>query len=154
MLGVRSNSPNIRALDATLDIVHFIATRSFIYTIPLVASLFLRSTSKWSVVIMFSNIFLAYFYQYFWFFNCWVQKHNLRCTESFMRENVIEEMRQMQQDGETKRRMLEMLKRVHLEEEMNDAEVDDEFEGWSFILIYIEQQRAPSNEESRGNKEY
>lgn len=71
-----------------------------------------------------------------------------------MRENVIEEMRQMQQDGETKRRMLEMLKRVHLEEEMNDAEVDDEFEGWSFILIYIEQQRAPSNEESRGNKEY
>ncbi|CAA6656344.1 unnamed protein product [Spirodela intermedia] len=55
-----------------------------------------------------------------------------------MRENVIEEMRQMQQDGETKRKMLEMLKRVHLEEETNDAEVDDEFEGRSFIFIYIE----------------
>ncbi|XP_022736381.1 zinc finger HIT domain-containing protein 2-like [Durio zibethinus] len=55
------------------------------------------------------------------------KSHSLRCTESFMRENVVEELRQLQPDDETKRKMLEILKRFHSEEETNplDEDVDD-----------------------------
>ncbi|KAL4383587.1 hypothetical protein GQ457_15G011220 [Hibiscus cannabinus] len=55
------------------------------------------------------------------------KSHNLRCTESFMQENVVEELRQLQTDDQTKRKMLEILKRVHLEEENDplDEDVDD-----------------------------
>uniref|UniRef100_A0A1D1XGW2 Zinc finger HIT domain-containing protein 2 n=1 Tax=Anthurium amnicola TaxID=1678845 RepID=A0A1D1XGW2_9ARAE len=53
------------------------------------------------------------------------QKHGLHCTESFMRENVMEEMSQMQPDTETKRRMLEILNRMHLEGEASNDEDDD-----------------------------
>ncbi|XWS38179.1 hypothetical protein CRYUN_Cryun19dG0108100 [Craigia yunnanensis] len=56
------------------------------------------------------------------------KSHSLRCTESFMRENVVEELRQLQPDDETKRKMLEILKRFHSEEEASplDEDGDDE----------------------------
>ncbi|PKA46528.1 hypothetical protein AXF42_Ash012661 [Apostasia shenzhenica] len=51
--------------------------------------------------------------------------HSLRCTESFMRENVMEELQQMKSNDESKRKMLEILKRVHSDEEMDsDGEED------------------------------
>ncbi|GMJ00461.1 hypothetical protein like AT5G63830 [Hibiscus trionum] len=55
------------------------------------------------------------------------KSHSLRCTESFMQENVVEELRQLQPDDQTKRKMLEILKRVHSEEETDplDEDVDD-----------------------------
>ncbi|GMJ06286.1 hypothetical protein like AT5G63830 [Hibiscus trionum] len=55
------------------------------------------------------------------------KSHSLRCTESFMRENVVDELRQLQPDDQTKRKMLEILKRVHSEEEADplDEDVDD-----------------------------
>ncbi|MQL72464.1 hypothetical protein Taro_004808 [Colocasia esculenta] len=56
------------------------------------------------------------------------QKHSLRCTESFMRENVMEEMDQMQADSKTKRKMLEILKRIQLEEEASDEEDNSRIE--------------------------
>ncbi|XP_042403438.1 zinc finger HIT domain-containing protein 2-like isoform X2 [Zingiber officinale] len=52
------------------------------------------------------------------------KRHSLRCTESFMRENVMEELKQVQPDDETKRKMVDILKRFHSEEEMNSE--DDE----------------------------
>ncbi|KAF5734960.1 HIT-type Zinc finger family protein [Tripterygium wilfordii] len=62
--------------------------------------------------------------------------HSLRCTESFMRENVEEELRQMQPDDQTKRRMLDILKRFHSEEEtgsMDEEEGEGEEEGDSTL---------------------
>ncbi|GMP31339.1 hypothetical protein CsSME_00005595 [Camellia sinensis var. sinensis] len=50
--------------------------------------------------------------------------HCLRCTESFMRENVMEEMRQLQPDDENKQKMLDILKRFHSEEEMDNMDED------------------------------
>ncbi|XP_031476552.1 uncharacterized protein LOC116248093 isoform X1 [Nymphaea colorata] len=44
------------------------------------------------------------------------KRHSLHCTESFMRENVMEELRHIQPEDETKRKMLELLKRFHLDE--------------------------------------
>lgn len=55
-----------------------------------------------------------------------MQRHNLCCTESFMRENVMEELKQVQPDDETKRKMVDILKRFHSEEEMNS---DDDGDG-------------------------
>ncbi|XWS50141.1 hypothetical protein CRYUN_Cryun12cG0063300 [Craigia yunnanensis] len=52
------------------------------------------------------------------------KSHSLRCTESFMRENVVEELRQLQPDDETKRKMLEILKRFHSEEETDPLDED------------------------------
>ncbi|XP_065858504.1 uncharacterized protein [Euphorbia lathyris] len=51
--------------------------------------------------------------------------HGLRCTESFMRENVVEELNQMQPNDETRQKMLEILKRFHSEEEMEGIDEDD-----------------------------
>lgn len=53
------------------------------------------------------------------------QRHSTRCTESFMRENVMEELKQIQPDDETKRKTLDILKRVHLEDEMSFDEEED-----------------------------
>ncbi|KAE8662018.1 hypothetical protein F3Y22_tig00113721pilonHSYRG00093 [Hibiscus syriacus] len=55
------------------------------------------------------------------------KSHSVRCTESFMRENVVDELRQLQPDDQTKRKMLEILKRVHSDEEADplDADADD-----------------------------
>ncbi|PON73577.1 Zinc finger, HIT-type domain [Parasponia andersonii] len=44
------------------------------------------------------------------------KSHSLRCTESFMRENVVEELRHLQPDDETKEKMLDILKRFHSED--------------------------------------
>ena len=41
-----------------------------------------------------------------------------------MRENVVEELRQLQPDDETKRKMLEILKRFHSEEEAGPLDED------------------------------
>ncbi|KAG6636483.1 zinc finger HIT domain-containing protein 2 isoform X1 [Carya illinoinensis] len=53
------------------------------------------------------------------------KSHSLRCTESFMRENVVEELQQMQSNDETKRKMLDILKRFHSEEETERMDEDD-----------------------------
>ncbi|KAK1286296.1 hypothetical protein QJS10_CPB20g01674 [Acorus calamus] len=53
------------------------------------------------------------------------KRHSLRCTESFMQENVVEEMQMLRPEDETKRRMLEILKRFHSEEGMEE---DRDFE--------------------------
>ena len=57
-------------------------------------------------------------HNFFW------QSHSLQCTESFMRENVVEELQQMQPDDETKQKMLDILKRFHSEEETDSMDVD------------------------------
>ena len=67
---------------------------------------------------------------FFWWF-CLLQSHSLRCTESFMRENVVEELRQLQPNDETKRKMLEILKRFHSEEEAGP--LDEDGDGILFI---------------------
>ncbi|XP_021283609.1 zinc finger HIT domain-containing protein 2 isoform X2 [Herrania umbratica] len=54
------------------------------------------------------------------------KSHSLGCTESFMRENVVEELRQLQPDDEIKRKMLEILKRFHSEEETHTVDEDDD----------------------------
>ncbi|KAL6974303.1 hypothetical protein U1Q18_028484 [Sarracenia purpurea var. burkii] len=53
------------------------------------------------------------------------KSHSLRCTESFMRENVVEELRQLQPDDNTKQKMMHILKRFHLEEERESMDEDD-----------------------------
>ncbi|XP_028758571.1 zinc finger HIT domain-containing protein 2-like isoform X1 [Neltuma alba] len=52
------------------------------------------------------------------------KSHSLRCTESFMQENVVQELQQMQPDDETKRKMLDILKRYHSEEESDSMDED------------------------------
>ncbi|BAF27000.1 uncharacterized protein [Oryza sativa Japonica Group] len=52
--------------------------------------------------------------------------HSVQCTESFMRENVMDELKQMQPEDESKKKMLDILKRFHLEEEDMDSEGEDE----------------------------
>ncbi|XP_062146496.1 uncharacterized protein LOC133854353 [Alnus glutinosa] len=53
------------------------------------------------------------------------KSHGLRCTESFMRDNVVGELQQMQPDDQTKRKMLDILKRLHSEEETDSMDEDD-----------------------------
>lgn len=53
------------------------------------------------------------------------KKHSNRCTESFMRENVMEELQQVQAEEETKRKMLDILKRFHEEEKEEEEACDD-----------------------------
>lgn len=62
-----------------------------------------------------------------------LQSHSNRCTESFMRENVVEELRQLRTDDRTKRKTLDILKRFHSEEEMEDLDEDGM---WSQSLIH------------------
>ncbi|OIV89259.1 hypothetical protein TanjilG_24113 [Lupinus angustifolius] len=52
------------------------------------------------------------------------KSHSLRCTESFMQENVVQELQQMQPDEQTKHKMLDILKRFHSEEEMDSMDED------------------------------
>ncbi|KAH9293230.1 hypothetical protein KI387_041563, partial [Taxus chinensis] len=51
--------------------------------------------------------------------------HSLRCTESFMRDNVMDEFHQMEPSSETKQRMLEILKRFHSESDDSCCEMED-----------------------------
>ncbi|QCE15421.1 zinc finger HIT domain-containing protein 2 isoform X1 [Vigna unguiculata] len=53
------------------------------------------------------------------------KSHSLRCTESFMKENVVQELQQMQPDEQTKNKMLDILKRFHSEEEMDEDSFAD-----------------------------
>ncbi|CAN1177971.1 Zinc finger HIT domain-containing protein 2 [Linum perenne] len=57
------------------------------------------------------------------------KSHSVRCTESFMRENVVGELKHMKTSDESKQKMLDILKRVHSEEEEMEAvdEDDDSF---------------------------
>ncbi|KAI4303617.1 hypothetical protein MLD38_039225 [Melastoma candidum] len=53
------------------------------------------------------------------------KSHSIRCTESFMKENVVEELRQARPDDATKRKMLDILKRLHAEEEEDGMDEGD-----------------------------
>ncbi|XP_060206739.1 uncharacterized protein LOC132634728 [Lycium barbarum] len=53
------------------------------------------------------------------------KSHSLRCTESFMRENVMEELQHLQPDGGSKQKMLDILKRFHSEDEADIMDEDD-----------------------------
>ncbi|CAN0908893.1 Zinc finger HIT domain-containing protein 2 [Linum grandiflorum] len=59
------------------------------------------------------------------------KSHSVRCTESFMRENVVGELKHLKTGDESKRKMMDILKRVHSEEEkieaMDDDDGDDSF---------------------------
>lgn len=52
------------------------------------------------------------------------KSHSLRCTESFMRDNVMGEMQQLEPGDDTKQKMLDILKRFHSEEETDSMEDD------------------------------
>ncbi|KAG7607186.1 putative Zinc finger HIT domain-containing protein [Arabidopsis thaliana] len=52
------------------------------------------------------------------------KSHSVQCTESFMRDNVNDELKQVRSDDQTKRKMLEILKRFHEEEEEDDGGID------------------------------
>lgn len=64
-----------------------------------------------------------------------LQSHSVRCTESFMRENVVEELHHVQSDDATKRKMLDILKRLHSQEEEESMDEDGEDSGLSEDLI-------------------
>lgn len=71
------------------------------------------------LLMIFFFFFHWVWYNYFPFIWCW-QSHSLRCTESFMRENVVEELQHLKPNDETKGKMLNILKRFHSEEETED----------------------------------
>ncbi|XP_009612745.1 uncharacterized protein [Nicotiana tomentosiformis] len=52
------------------------------------------------------------------------KSHSLRCTESFMRENVMGELQQLQSDEGSKQKMLDILKRFHSEDEADTMDED------------------------------
>ncbi|XP_071698112.1 uncharacterized protein [Rutidosis leptorrhynchoides] len=54
------------------------------------------------------------------------KSHSLRCTESFMKDNVMGEMQHLEPGDETKQKMLDILKRFHSEEEEADNSDDDD----------------------------
>lgn len=53
------------------------------------------------------------------------KSHSLRCTKSFMRENVMEELQHLQPDDGSKQKMLDILKRFHSEDEADIMDEDD-----------------------------
>ncbi|KAK9926380.1 hypothetical protein M0R45_023613 [Rubus argutus] len=53
------------------------------------------------------------------------KSHNIRCTESFMRDNVVGELGQLGPNDETKQKMLDVLKRFHSEEETDGMDEDE-----------------------------
>ncbi|CAN0908894.1 Zinc finger HIT domain-containing protein 2 [Linum grandiflorum] len=57
------------------------------------------------------------------------KSHSVRCTESFMRENVVGELKHLKTGDESKRKMMDILKRVHSEEEKIEAMDDDDGDG-------------------------
>nr|GLL29123.1 zinc finger HIT domain-containing protein 2 [Ipomoea trifida] len=63
------------------------------------------------------------------------KSHSLSCTESFMRENVMEELQQSQPDEQSKQKMLEILKRLHSEDEMESLDEDEPDFSWSESTI-------------------
>ncbi|KAL3499172.1 hypothetical protein ACH5RR_038265 [Cinchona calisaya] len=61
------------------------------------------------------------------------KSHSLGCTESFMRENVEEELRQLQPDDQTKQKMLDILKRIHSQEDEEMDDIDDDSDSESLL---------------------
>ncbi|KAL3652153.1 hypothetical protein CASFOL_001834 [Castilleja foliolosa] len=57
-------------------------------------------------------------------FHCY-KSHSHRCTESFMRDNVMGELQQIQPDEENKSKMLDILKRFHEENEADSLDEDE-----------------------------
>ncbi|XP_010484143.1 PREDICTED: zinc finger HIT domain-containing protein 2-like [Camelina sativa] len=57
------------------------------------------------------------------------KSHSVQCTESFMRDNVNDELKQVRSDDQTKTKMLEILKRFHEEDGGIDSITDDDDEG-------------------------
>ncbi|VFQ98367.1 unnamed protein product [Cuscuta campestris] len=53
------------------------------------------------------------------------KSHSLRCTESFMRENVMGELQLSQSDDQSKKKMVDILKRLHTEDEMESMDDDE-----------------------------
>lgn len=53
------------------------------------------------------------------------KKHSLRCTESFMRDNVMEEFHQIEPESQTKQKMLGILKRFHSENDDDTSEIEE-----------------------------
>ncbi|KAH9625628.1 hypothetical protein KSS87_019988 [Heliosperma pusillum] len=53
------------------------------------------------------------------------KSHSLRCTESFMRENVMDEMKQLRPDDQSKKKMMDILKRFHAEDEEDSMDEDE-----------------------------
>lgn len=45
-----------------------------------------------------------------------------------MKENIVQELQQMQPNEQTKQKMLDILKRFHSEEEMDGMDEEDSFE--------------------------
>ncbi|CAI0408839.1 unnamed protein product [Linum tenue] len=60
------------------------------------------------------------------------KSHSVRCTESFMRENVVEELKHLKPGDDSKRKMVDILKRFHSQEE--EMESMDEDEGGQITL--------------------
>ncbi|CAM6103597.1 unnamed protein product [Calypogeia fissa] len=56
------------------------------------------------------------------------KNHSLRCTESFMRNNVIEEMLDIQASKESQQNMLEALKRIRFDDDGRSI-IEDEVMG-------------------------
>ncbi|CAL1386596.1 unnamed protein product [Linum trigynum] len=54
------------------------------------------------------------------------KSHSVRCTESFMRENVVEELKHLKPGDDSRRRMVDILKRFHSEEEEMGSIDEDE----------------------------
>ncbi|XP_015896354.2 uncharacterized protein LOC107430077 [Ziziphus jujuba] len=54
------------------------------------------------------------------------KSHSIRCTESFMRDNVVEELQQLEPKDETKQKMLDILRRFHSEEETDDMDEEED----------------------------
>ncbi|KAM3321507.1 zinc finger HIT domain-containing protein 2 [Capsicum chacoense] len=53
------------------------------------------------------------------------KSHSLRCTESFMKENVMAELQHLRPDEGSKQKMLDILKRLHSEDEADIMDEDD-----------------------------
>ncbi|KAG8382545.1 hypothetical protein BUALT_Bualt05G0088500 [Buddleja alternifolia] len=53
------------------------------------------------------------------------KSHSVRCTESFMRDNVMGELQKLQPNEESKSKMLDILKRFHEEEETDGMDEDE-----------------------------
>lgn len=49
------------------------------------------------------------------------KSHSRSCTESFMRDNVVEELQQLEPDDATKQKMMDILRRFHTQEEEMDS---------------------------------
>lgn len=56
------------------------------------------------------------------------KSHSIRCTESFMKDNVVGELKQVRSDEESRVKMLDILKRLNSLEEIDSVEDQDESE--------------------------